>query len=102
MIFEKINYSNGVFLSVCFCLCYSLDERQDVQKKTFTKWINSQLSKTECPIVNDLFEDLRDGHKLLTLLEILTNQKYVSFICFKSNQKWFLMFDFRTCSYSLV
>lgn len=71
-----------VFFSVC--LFYSLDERQDVQKKTFTKWINSQLSKTACPIVNDLFEDLRDGHKLLTLLEILTNQKYVSSIFLKS------------------
>lgn len=54
------------------------DERQDVQKKTFTKWINSQLSKTSSPAVNDLFTDLRDGHKLLALLEILTNQKYVS------------------------
>lgn len=54
------------------------DERQDVQKKTFTKWINSQLSKTSSPAINDLFTDLRDGHKLLALLEILTNQKYVS------------------------
>lgn len=54
-----------------------LDERQDVQKKTFTKWINSQLSKTSSPLVTDLFEDLRDGHKLLALLEILTNKKYV-------------------------
>lgn len=54
------------------------DERQDVQKKTFTKWINSQLSKTQTPLVTDLFEDLRDGHKLLSVLEILTNKKYVS------------------------
>ncbi|XP_031638601.1 dystrophin, isoforms A/C/F/G/H isoform X5 [Contarinia nasturtii] len=53
-----------------------VDERQDVQKKTFTKWINSQLSKAEAPLVTDLFEDLRDGHKLLSLLEILTNKKY--------------------------
>ncbi|XP_055309630.1 dystrophin, isoforms A/C/F/G/H-like, partial [Sitodiplosis mosellana] len=52
------------------------DERQDVQKKTFTKWINSQLSKTTCPLVIDLFEDLRDGHRLLSLLEVLTNQQY--------------------------
>lgn len=59
-------------------LCLKTDERQDVQKKTFTKWINSQLSKTGSPLVNDLFEDLRDGHKLLALLEVLTNQKYVS------------------------
>ncbi|XP_037038480.1 dystrophin, isoforms A/C/F/G/H isoform X6 [Bradysia coprophila] len=53
-----------------------LDERQDVQKKTFTKWINAHLSKTTCPPVKDLFLDLRDGHKLLALLEILTNTQY--------------------------
>lgn len=53
------------------------DERQDVQKKTFTKWLNSHLSKGNVPLVADLFVDLRDGHRLLTLLEILTNQKYV-------------------------
>lgn len=29
--------------------------------------------------IKNLFEDLRDGHKLLALLEVLTNQKYVSF-----------------------
>lgn len=59
-------------------LRFALDERQDVQKKTFTKWINSQLAKTGSPLVTDLFVDLRDGHKLLALLEVLTNQKYVS------------------------
>jgi hypothetical protein len=48
-----------------------------VQKKTFTKWINSYLTKTETPPVKDLFVDLRDGHKLLALLEVLTNGKYV-------------------------
>ncbi|XP_055923872.1 dystrophin, isoforms A/C/F/G/H isoform X9 [Eupeodes corollae] len=49
-----------------------IDERQDIQKKTFTKWINSHLVKTQYPLVNDLFMDLRDGHKLLELLCILT------------------------------
>lgn len=53
------------------------DERQDVQKKTFTKWINSHLSKGNCPLVSDLFVDLRDGNSLLSLLETLCNQKFV-------------------------
>lgn len=77
------------------------DERQDIQKKTFTKWINAQLSKvctitsthicmciislsptqyeqsfqTRAPLVVDLFEDLRDGTALITLLNVLTNEK---------------------------
>jgi len=63
--------------SIIFFL-FIKDERQDVQKKTFTKWINAHLSKTNCPPVRDLFIDLRDGHKLLALLEVLTNEKYVS------------------------
>ncbi|KAM7360342.1 dystrophin isoform 3-T3 [Cochliomyia hominivorax] len=50
-----------------------IDERQDIQKKTFTKWINSHLIKTQCSPVNDLFLDLRDGHRLLALLSVLTN-----------------------------
>ncbi|KAM8704244.1 hypothetical protein ACLKA7_008788 [Drosophila subpalustris] len=48
------------------------DERQHIQKKTFTKWINSHLSNTQCTPVNDLFLDLRDGHRLLALLSTLT------------------------------
>ncbi|XP_055384433.1 dystrophin, isoforms A/C/F/G/H-like [Condylostylus longicornis] len=51
------------------------DERQDIQKKTFTKWINSQLTKTKTPLVKDLFQDLRDGHRLLVLLGTLTNSQ---------------------------
>ncbi|KAF0754074.1 dystrophin-like [Aphis craccivora] len=47
-------------------------EREDVQKKTFTKWINSQLSKENHEIISDLFLDLQNGTKLLYLLEILT------------------------------
>ena len=55
-----------------------LDEREDVQKKTFAKWLNSQLSKANHPPITDLFYDLRDGTTLLALLEILTGQSIVS------------------------
>ncbi|CAH2053923.1 unnamed protein product, partial [Iphiclides podalirius] len=54
----------------------TVDEREDVQKKTFAKWINSQLVKNNKPLVQDLFQDLRDGEVLLSLLEILTAQQY--------------------------
>ncbi|XP_038152184.1 dystonin isoform X1 [Cyprinodon tularosa] len=47
------------------------DERDRVQKKTFTKWINQHLLKVRKHI-NDLYEDLRDGHNLITLLEVLS------------------------------
>ncbi|XP_059157467.1 dystrophin-like isoform X5 [Physella acuta] len=47
------------------------DEREDIQKKTFTKWINSQLSKSKRVTITDLFTDLRDGERLLSLLEVL-------------------------------
>ena len=43
-----------------------------MQKKTFAKWINSQLAKIKGQLVRDLFVDLRDGTALLKLLEILT------------------------------
>ncbi|XP_014915962.1 dystonin isoform X5 [Poecilia latipinna] len=47
------------------------DERDRVQKKTFTKWINQHLFKVRKHI-NDLYEDLRDGHNLISLLEVLS------------------------------
>ncbi|XP_046415935.1 dystonin isoform X17 [Neodiprion fabricii] len=69
------------------------DERDAIQKKTFTKWVNKHLKKTYtclhvCVIVNnqpccsptasrhvgDLFEDLRDGHNLISLLEVLSGE----------------------------
>ncbi|XP_045487025.1 dystrophin, isoforms A/C/F/G/H isoform X2 [Pieris rapae] len=57
-------------------LNYSKNEREDVQKKTFAKWINSQLAKHGKPPIHDLCEDLRDGEALLSLLEILTGQQF--------------------------
>lgn len=53
------------------------DERDAIQKKTFTKWINNHLRKAGGK-VTDLFQDLRDGQSLLTLLELLSNEKLVS------------------------
>ncbi|XP_023778459.1 dystonin [Cyanistes caeruleus] len=47
------------------------NERDKVQKKTFTKWINQHLMKVR-KHVNDLYEDLRDGHNLISLLEVLS------------------------------
>ena len=61
--------------------CYDflhLDEQDAIQKKTFTKWVNIYLSMHEPPyFVDDLFEDLKDGTKLLALLEVLSGQKLV-------------------------
>ncbi|XP_039384572.1 utrophin isoform X4 [Mauremys reevesii] len=53
---------------------YSLlpDEHNDVQKKTFTKWINARFSKSGKPPIKDMFTELKDGRKLLDLLEGLT------------------------------
>jgi len=53
------------------------DQRDKIQKKTFTKWINKYLNKQTVK-VNDLFEDLRDGLCLIALLKILSRQDIVS------------------------
>uniref|UniRef100_A0A2K6V688 Microtubule actin crosslinking factor 1 n=1 Tax=Saimiri boliviensis boliviensis TaxID=39432 RepID=A0A2K6V688_SAIBB len=57
---------------VCRMCC--MDERDRVQKKTFTKWVNKHLMKVRKHI-NDLYEDLRDGHNLISLLEVLSGIK---------------------------
>ncbi|XP_068600976.1 spectrin family protein isoform X3 [Brachionichthys hirsutus] len=50
------------------------DEREAVQKKTFTKWVNSHLARVTCRI-GDLYTDLRDGHMLIRLLEVLSGEQ---------------------------
>nr|XP_060475711.1 nesprin-2 [Panthera onca] len=51
-------------------------EQEDTQKKTFTCWINSQLAKRTPPsVVSDLFADIKKGHVLLDLLEVLSGQQ---------------------------
>lgn len=49
------------------------DERESIQKKTFTKWINSHLDKVGLH-VNDIYKDLSDGRALIRLLEILSGE----------------------------
>uniref|UniRef100_A0A671UFN7 Spectrin beta chain n=1 Tax=Sparus aurata TaxID=8175 RepID=A0A671UFN7_SPAAU len=52
----------------------TLYEREAVQKKTFTKWVNSHLSRVSCRIT-DLYMDLRDGRMLIKLLEVLSGER---------------------------
>ncbi|XP_075700423.1 calmin [Rhinoderma darwinii] len=50
-------------------------ERENVQKRTFTRWINLHLEKCAPPLeVKDLFVDIQDGKILMALLEVLTGQ----------------------------
>ncbi|XP_075470992.1 nesprin-2 isoform X4 [Ascaphus truei] len=49
---------------------------EGTQKKTFTSWINSQLSKHHHPsVITDLFTDVQDGHVILDLLEVLSGEE---------------------------
>lgn len=48
-----------------------------MQKKTFTKWVNSHLARVSCRIT-DLYMDLRDGRMLIKLLEVLSGERLVS------------------------
>lgn len=50
------------------------EERETVQKKTFTKWVNSHLVHVNCRI-SDLYVDMRDGKNLIKLLEILSGER---------------------------
>nr|XP_008163984.1 calmin isoform X1 [Chrysemys picta bellii] len=50
-------------------------ERENVQKRTFTRWINLHLEKCNPPLeVKDLFLDIQDGKILMALLEVLSGQ----------------------------
>lgn len=49
-------------------------ERETVQKKTFTKWVNSHLVRVNYRI-QDLYIDMRDGKNLIKLLEILSGER---------------------------
>uniref|UniRef100_A0A1I8GU15 Spectrin beta chain n=1 Tax=Macrostomum lignano TaxID=282301 RepID=A0A1I8GU15_9PLAT len=50
------------------------EEREAVQKKTFTKWLNLHVARFDF-YVQDLYLELRDGKVLLKLLESLTGDR---------------------------
>ncbi|XP_029981809.1 nesprin-2-like [Sphaeramia orbicularis] len=51
-------------------------EQEQIQKKVFTNWVNAQLAKRRPPcMIVDLFQDFRDGSKLLDLLEVMSSQR---------------------------
>ncbi|XP_045864177.1 calmin isoform X2 [Meles meles] len=50
-------------------------ERENVQKRTFTRWVNLHLGKCSPPLeVKDLFVDIQDGKILMALLEVLSGR----------------------------
>ena len=73
--FRFISFVNPLITNNTYLVI--LDEREAVQKKTFTKWVNSHLQRVKAH-VNDLYHDLQDGRKLIMLLEILSGERLVS------------------------
>ncbi|BFZ08024.1 hypothetical protein BsWGS_11063 [Bradybaena similaris] len=52
------------------------NEQERIQKKTFTNWMNSYLCQRVPPIkVDNLFEEIKDGIVLLSLLEVLSGER---------------------------
>ena len=60
-------YRVYVYVSIIIIICIYLDEHEKIQKKTFTKWVQSHLRKAtgRVPPLEDLYTDLRDGCVLL-------------------------------------
>lgn len=60
---------------------------QQPRKKTFLHKCHGDFPvvlQNDKPLVEDLFLDLRDGEVLLSLLEILTAQQYVTILLLQS------------------
>nr|KAF6395896.1 plectin [Molossus molossus] len=68
---QRTSSEDNLYLAVLRASEGKKDERDRVQKKTFTKWVNKHLIKAQRHI-SDLYEDLRDGHNLISLLEVLS------------------------------
>ncbi|GAA5930125.1 uncharacterized protein JCM15063_004723 [Sporobolomyces koalae] len=49
-------------------------EFEDVQNRTFAKWLNARLEPHGYPAVNDLGTDFSDGTRLIQLIEVLTEE----------------------------
>ncbi|XP_030897275.1 plectin isoform X6 [Leptonychotes weddellii] len=73
---KRTSSEDNLYLAVLRASEGKKDERDRVQKKTFTKWVNKHLIKhwrAEAQRhISDLYEDLRDGHNLISLLEVLS------------------------------
>ncbi|XP_039260948.2 utrophin-like [Styela clava] len=85
---SKVQYTSGLrgrssATSYSVRMKTSSNEHDRIQKKTFLKWINSQLSKVGKPVIKHLI-DLSDGKILLDVLEILSGDKLV---CEKGTMK---------------
>lgn len=62
-------------------------ERENIQKRTFTRWINLHLEKCEPPLeVHDLFLDIQDGKVLMALLEVMSGQRLLHEYKFSSHR----------------
>ncbi|KAL7393270.1 hypothetical protein ABVT39_008733 [Epinephelus coioides] len=70
---ERVPSDEGYYQGMLKAMDGRKDERDRVQKKTFTKWVNKHLMKAQRH-VTDLYEDLRDGHNLISLLEVLSGE----------------------------
>uniref|UniRef100_A0A668UTC0 Plectin b n=1 Tax=Oreochromis aureus TaxID=47969 RepID=A0A668UTC0_OREAU len=70
---ERVPSDDGYYQGMLKAMDGRKDERDRVQKKTFTKWVNKHLIKAQRH-VTDLYEDLRDGHNLISLLEVLSGE----------------------------
>ncbi|KAM9652315.1 nesprin-2 isoform 3-T5 [Morphnus guianensis] len=72
---RKRNKTRSFFPLTIFFSFFSPVQRECTQKKTFTSWINSILAKHTPPsVISDLYTDIRQGHLLLDLLEVLSGQ----------------------------
>lgn len=64
----------SLFLTVCCFFPPPADEREDVQKKTFTKWVNSQLTKVR----RSALATVSTAWSLLSLLHIVFTTSFCS------------------------
>ena len=70
-----------VYMHLLHYNLHCVDERESVQKKTFTNWVNVHLSRhgngPRDPVKN-LYADFQDGRLLFLLIENLSGDSLVS------------------------